>query len=496
MMSQHKSNFEYTRSIKLAPAIGDWTTIQYRDSEFEEINISSVAGINFDSLPRERLKYVHYLHYRFAEHIVKKLSQDLNFKVELHTVMASQMVYEDYLKNQSDRLVQSDIFMSGIGRCNWVFEWDLVGLLVDRLTGGKGERVQSNQYTPIELAVFKTQVQELVASFTSSWQFLIKEEDIEVKLNSGAYKVDRNISSREAYVMFTIFLSFGNGELLKLTCAYPSFVLRRLLYLKKGLDDPIKQRIALKPETLKKVKVDVKAILGRATLTMKELRNLQKGDVLTLDSSLDSPIEVKLADDITLYAQPGVANKKMCTQLIFWDGHGPINELMKLTEVVPTPHSEAEAHKSLSSLVGHGAGAYLDEEEAYSEEEDASVMDEMSSDEGDVQDDYVSDDIFDESDESEDQIDVMDEPEDSFDSEDMYNEEPLSEDELMEETENMVDDAESFGHSEDEDDLFDDTEEDQSNDNRARTPGSSLDEDVNQDDDDDDFSWDDLDDDF
>ena len=100
MMSKHKSSFEFTRVIKLPPAIGDWTTIQYRDSDFDEINITSVSGINFDSLPRERLKYVHYLHYRFAEDLVEKLSNDLSFKVELHSIAASQMVYEDYLKNQ------------------------------------------------------------------------------------------------------------------------------------------------------------------------------------------------------------------------------------------------------------------------------------------------------------------------------------------------------------------------------------------------------------
>ena len=91
-----KNQFEYTRVLKLPPALGDWTTIQYQEPD-EDIHITPVVNINFDSFPKDDLRDAHLVHYNFADRLAHSLSKSLNLKVELHTVSASQMPYGDFL---------------------------------------------------------------------------------------------------------------------------------------------------------------------------------------------------------------------------------------------------------------------------------------------------------------------------------------------------------------------------------------------------------------
>ena len=77
---EKQNKFAYFRTIKLAPAVGDWTTIQYRDTDLDKNQVTAVQNINFDSLPKSELRYLHYLHYRLAEKMTKKLSKDLDVK--------------------------------------------------------------------------------------------------------------------------------------------------------------------------------------------------------------------------------------------------------------------------------------------------------------------------------------------------------------------------------------------------------------------------------
>lgn len=316
-----KGVFEFSRQIKLAPAIGDWTTIQYRDTDLEEINISHIQNINFDSLAKKDLKQVHYIHYNFAEKLAKKLSLDMNIKVELHSIVATQMAYDDFLKHHTDNVVQSDFLIDNVGRANLIFEWDLADAIVNRLAGGEGKRSATTQFTALEGSLLKAQVNQLIPFFINSWGVIFEPDDLSVEFSCGKYQKDPKISLREAYIMFAFNLYFGDDNLHKVVLAYPNHVLRECVKRRTEFERPIKKTVALEQSTLKKVKIPVKAELGKSTLTMSEIRHLQKGDILPLDTTFKQPLTLHLGTQTQLHVQPGVVNNKVCVQVLLMDQH-------------------------------------------------------------------------------------------------------------------------------------------------------------------------------
>jgi flagellar motor switch protein FliM len=314
----NKQRFVYSRELKLGPALGDWTTIKYRDPSLDEVSIEDIKSSSFDTLPKDTLQYVHYLHYRLAEQVAKKMSKDMDIKIELHSIKATQLTYKDFLYFQSQKVIQADWDIKDSGKANIIFEWDLADMIVNRLTGGKGESSAIETFSDIELNILKTQLNQLIPIFCKSWKSIISEENIDMSFVCGDYVYDKRISLREAYIMFSFQLFFGRGELRQITWAYPNYVLKNLLRMRKELDDPLKKRIFLKPETIKSINVDLTVELGKAVLTMQDLRHMQIGDVILLDKALDLPIDVKVENECSFHAQPGVLDNRLCMQMILW----------------------------------------------------------------------------------------------------------------------------------------------------------------------------------
>ena len=309
--------FLYNRSLKLSPAVGDWTTLQFRDPELEDVHISQIRNVNFDSFPRSEMKKLHYLHYRIAEKLVKQFSIDMDVKVELHTVMASQMTYEDFVKSQKTPTLQSDFIIKGIGNVNFLVGQDLANIMINRLTGGTGKTEKKETFTPIEVSILQTQMELLKLPFTKAWKNIFSNSDVSLRCNFGMCNFDPKISKREAHLSFTFYMNFGNSDLQMVTCAYPSSLIRRLLKIKSGIQQaPIKQRVFFDKRTQKKEQVEIKAILGKAKLKMSELRKLEIGDIIPLDAQFKFPIDVTIGNKCFFKAQPGVVDNKLCIQLL------------------------------------------------------------------------------------------------------------------------------------------------------------------------------------
>ncbi|MGE4170348.1 MAG: FliM/FliN family flagellar motor switch protein [Candidatus Margulisiibacteriota bacterium] len=314
----HQHQHAFFRKIKLVPAIGDWTTIQYHDPDQEETRVSQITNINFDRLPKEQLSYVHYLHYRLAEDIAKDLADGLDISVELHSISAKQMAYQDFVTLQTDPMLQAHVPVLGSGTVSLFLDWGFSEMIASRLTGGGLEESGSTSFSTLELAVLKTQVLHVVPLLDKAWKSVMGLSSEAVDVKAGQYRPDKRLSPRDALVIFTFYFQLGKDDVKSMSVAYPTRVLRKLLGLRKALPDPVKRRVFLSPETLKKLKVPVKAVLGETTITMADFRQLQVGDVIGLDATLDHPVSVSLGDDVQLFAQPGVVNQKSAVQLLWW----------------------------------------------------------------------------------------------------------------------------------------------------------------------------------
>jgi flagellar motor switch protein FliM len=315
-MSSKRSQFLYSKSLKLGPAIGDWTKIHVDTDIIDEVQVSEVKNVNFDSLPREDMHLLHLLHYRLAEKIAKKLSQDMNIKVELHTILATQLSYGEFAGSQDEKVVQANYMVKQFGDINVIFDWDLADVMVDRLTGGKGESTHTEEFSELEVSILEAQVESLIPIVSKSWETIFNPEDLSVNFSIGDYIVEKRNSLREAYVIFSFHMYYGRGELKKIIWAYPNRTIRKLLRQYRSLNRPLVPTIKLEDRTIDSINIPVQVLLGNATLTMQELQELQVGDVISLNRKCSDLLEITLGDNCKLFGQPGVHDHHLAMQVV------------------------------------------------------------------------------------------------------------------------------------------------------------------------------------
>ncbi len=461
---------KFHRTIKLAPAIGDWTTVHQRQA-VDAIEIHPIRTSNFDSLTREQLRFLHYLHYRLAERLCVKFSTDMDIKVELHTVLATQMSYQEFLENAKEKVVQADVVFSAGHKINLLFDWDLADMMINRLVGGSGSVGQSDSFTSMETSILKAQIEALLPEVADIWRVPPAHSLIDFAV--GPYRRNPKISSREAYVQFGFYLVFGQQELRKFVIAYPNTLLRELVRDWQMNKPKKEKRVTFSNQTLQALKVDVSVSLGTASLTMSELRQLRVGDVVVLDTVTDQPLKVHFgADSEPWLGYPGVSpSRKLSIQL-----HCLGQEIVPTTPEKKTPAEQRPAprqHVEVAPLVQVPEVASSPRQEAYSRPVSAPVavpgamlgavaaaavvapsvmpLEEKTPEETSLHEPVVDDHEF----EIEDELDYEDDQDDA--------------------------------QAESSDDLFDFSEEDESTEEKAH-------EEVHGDADDSEFSWDDLDD--
>ncbi|MFH1362533.1 MAG: hypothetical protein ABIH69_07805, partial [bacterium] len=92
--------------IKLAPAIGDWTTYKPLKVLVKKVK-TGLYG--FDRLSREELSTMLTIHYRFIEQFLKHLRIDLGMAVELVSIQTTQTNYLNFLRTLTGPMVQGKV---------------------------------------------------------------------------------------------------------------------------------------------------------------------------------------------------------------------------------------------------------------------------------------------------------------------------------------------------------------------------------------------------
>ena len=311
-----KKKFYYSSAIKLPSAIGDWTQIKANDSDDEFFEVSEINYSNFDGISKEELKFVHFIHHKLASYITRHLSHDLNVKIELHTITATQLLYSDFIESISDHVFQANINFSDQGSVNILFGSKLAATVLDRLVGGDGEKSTKQSFNAFELELLNEQLQQLIPHFQKSWDNILDFSQAKMTLFSGKYRPDNHISYRGTTVVFTFYLFFGDGELLRLMVAYPSHLISNLIKKYHVKHREIKSLVKLDNKTIKGIDYRVIAELGTTKLSMNTIKDLAVGDIITLNKPIHSLIKLKIGDRVILTGQPCIYNDRLGCQIV------------------------------------------------------------------------------------------------------------------------------------------------------------------------------------
>ncbi|MBI5399458.1 FliM/FliN family flagellar motor switch protein [Candidatus Saganbacteria bacterium] len=330
------------RVIKLAPALGDWTTYKPPRILVKKVK-SGLYG--FDRLSKKELTLALTIHYRFIQQLLKRFKADLDLAVELSQTQMEQTTYLSFFRPLTGSFVQCRLNVPDFSEPIFFFlEQSNANAIINYALGSIDLEPINRALTEAEKITLTTALNEYLPLLNEAFNQTLNGVNLNI-ISSPDVIMDPTVSHTSTLAAFSADISLADNPPAKLIIAYPGYTLKKLLAAHQETEDNKSLDFSRLPAKLQAaITVSVSAILGETTLTATELQQFEVGDVVTLEADTSEPITATVGEDFKLFCQPGLKNKKLAARVVGLQETTDIELPPPLPpEPLPQPPAEQEA---------------------------------------------------------------------------------------------------------------------------------------------------------
>ena len=258
---------------------------------------------------REQLRTLQLVHENFARELSTYLSGRCRTFVDIKYASIDQITFSEFQKSLNAPtlmvIFSSDIFS---GSAIYQMGLDIGYVIIDRLLGGSGSTLEDIRTpTELEMNIFRKECSVILRLLSRSWANVEEFDVILENLETNPQFV-QIAPSNEMAILVTLSVTIRDIQGFVNLCYHlPPLSLLMINCQQECGQEPINtlknQRIFKRTLLLSKLKMS--AILGRTTVSLQDILDLEVGDVVRLDSFHDEPIELEIEGTKVFKAQIG-----------------------------------------------------------------------------------------------------------------------------------------------------------------------------------------------
>jgi len=245
---------------------------------------------------KEQIRTLEMVHENFARGVSNYLSARLRTFVDITKSSTDQITYNEFTRSIASPSFLI-IFTAQELNGNVVIEINLkvIFSIIDRLMGGGGGLYQKfRPLTDIELSLMKNEVVRILSILKDAWSnvYNFSPELVSIENNPQFAQVT---PSNEMVVVVTLDLKIGEIEGFMNFC-WPSSLLEALsskLYAESYFKQEKQIKDVHSKDTIQSLiqdaEVELSASIGKTTITLSDLIDLDAGDVIMLEKHLNEP---------------------------------------------------------------------------------------------------------------------------------------------------------------------------------------------------------------
>lgn len=310
---------------------GDSVNLAERNPAGDQINVEGnrekkIQPYNFWSPARfskEQMRAVELVHEDLSERLTTSLPTFLRTNVRPRLVHIEQGRFHDFIKDFPQNTLFHLISLAPLpGHMVLTMSLNVSYLILEQRLGGKIEgRFTERSLTEIDQSLLRGLVEHMLGDMKGAWSKVVSlEPSLEdstvnqhwVQMMMGNERVlllTIEINIQGVTGTMSIFIPFN-------TLKPITDVLNPHIWIagrKEHQQDPVARQTAI--QTTMKAVVPITVLLGSVELTLKDLMNLSVGDVIELDTNIDSPLIVKVANKKQFHGRVGKSRKRLGVQI-------------------------------------------------------------------------------------------------------------------------------------------------------------------------------------
>lgn len=271
---------------------------------------------------KDQIHTLQVIYENYCRSLTTYFSAHLRTLIQINVMSVDQLTYEEFIRSIPNPTIINIFTLSPL-EGNGIMEINpsIAFSIIDRLFGGPGKAPEKIRgLTEIEQSVFQRTTRRMLDNFTEAWENIIhiKARLEMIETNPQFTQV---VAPAEMVVLITLECKIGEVEGMINICL-PYILLEPIvskLSAQFWFSSSAKERTAEQLDALKtrleRARVPLTALLGRTTIKLGELLELQRGDVITLDNGTTQELEVLVGQRPKYYGRPGLIGSKIGIQI-------------------------------------------------------------------------------------------------------------------------------------------------------------------------------------
>ncbi|CAM3400635.1 MULTISPECIES: flagellar motor switch protein FliM [Brevibacillus] len=271
---------------------------------------------------KDQIRGLTRIHENYARLLTTYFSAQLRTFVQITVASVDQLPYDEFIRS-IPKMTILNIFEAPPLEGRMVLEVNpnIAYTMLDRLLGGQGAIPEKlGALTEIETTVMERVFGKALDTFHEAWKQIIELDPYleGLEMNPQFMQI---VSPNEIVAVISFSTKIGDTTGMINLCL-PHVVLEPIMSKlsgqywfskqKKTRDEEERLRVE---ERVKTAKLPIIAEMGTATISVGDFLQLQKGDVIQLDQSVDNKLKIKVGEQLKFLGQPGTQKGRIAVQI-------------------------------------------------------------------------------------------------------------------------------------------------------------------------------------
>jgi len=317
------SNIGETEMQALLQAVEDGEVEVAQEPEVQ----GAVTDYDFkrpERVGKDQIRALERLHEVFSRNVSANMSSLMRTVIECHLDGTEQATYQEFINSVSNPTCFNFIHAQQLeGDLILDIEPRLVFTMFDKLTGGGAQKSDPPQraMTDLEWIVMKPTLDRILAQLVNAWEGLFP-----LSLSFTSHETNpqlaQNIAPNEPVVLVSFSISIGNEQRGRMVLCLPHNTIEPVLSRMAGywFGNKVHRNDSTRENMRRQIEdapVELTCTFNPATLNLRELCELEVGDLLRLEHLATNPVTLEVDGQPAFKGHVGISGKRnrLCVRI-------------------------------------------------------------------------------------------------------------------------------------------------------------------------------------
>lgn len=272
---------------------------------------------------KDQIRGISRIHENFARLLTTFFSGKLRTYVNITVASVDQVPYEEFIRSIPKSTILNVYSVEPLeGRLLMEVNPHIAYAMMDRTLGGMGTgEANLENLTEIETIIMTQLFEKSIVNLKEAWQTMIDIDPVLEDFETNPQFLQM-VSPNETVVVVSFNTQIGEISGMINICI-PHIILEPIIsklsvhyWMETGTKSTDPETFEQLENHIRGVEIEAKALLGTTSITVEQLLHLKNDDVILLNQSIESPLQMLVNDKPKMLVQPGKVHNYVAVQVL------------------------------------------------------------------------------------------------------------------------------------------------------------------------------------